>query len=141
MNIAKLCSLVCLFVMSASLCGACWSTEGPGPGPYSLCVEARDCGSRDQPVCLQKASEEDDGDPEPLFCSTPCIEGDPQGCPLVGAYPELTPMCLEPLEGEGTYCALTTAALCPDEDGMSELEIDGMRVCVFGEANDLVSRT
>lgn len=126
-------SLVCALVTFASLGGACWSTEGLGLGPYSPCVEASDCDPRDQPVCLQETSEEEDGAPESLFCSTPCVDGDPRGCPLADAYPGLTPTCLEPLAGEGTYCALATVDSCPDDEGMTEIVVNGVRVCVFDD--------
>jgi len=118
-----------LAVGIAWLCCACWTTAGPGPGPYSRCAAPGDCRPRDVPVCLGIANEAPDEEPEALFCSTPCPPAGPEGCPLVAAYPTLTPICLLPLEGDTTYCALGVTDSCPED--MTELVADGERVCIF----------
>lgn len=130
-------SLFGVVMMVSSLCSACWSTEGPGPGPYSLCVEASDCSPRDQPVCLQKQVDAPEDGLEPRFCSTPCRNGDPSECPLAEAFSGLTPVCLLPDEGQVTYCALATESSCPDEEEMIPLEIRGKIVCIF---DDMLTR-
>ena len=80
-------------------------------------------------MCLAIANEDPDEEPEALFCSTPCPPAGREGCPLVAAYPTLTPICLLPIEGDTTYCALAGADSCPED--MTELLADGERVCIF----------
>jgi hypothetical protein len=111
---------------------ACWSTDGLGLGPYSRCGEPTDCSERDLSACLYKRLDDPDEPPEPLFCSQECPPEGSEGCPLADVDWELKPICLAPVDRDQTYCALTTlSSACPT--GMSVIEIDDERVCVFDE--------
>lgn len=79
-------------------------------------------------MCLGIEGETPDDEPEALFCSTPCPPAGPEGCPLVAAYPTLTPICLQPIDDDA-YCALSAATSCPED--MTELMAEDQRVCIF----------
>ena len=131
-----------LFASACFFCG-CWSTEGPGPGPYSHCEQPDDCTAVGEVICLQRRTPvfaEEGGESigsettpglEPLFCSHACTRDDPRSCPLGKFDPELTPACLAILNSAVTYCALVTESSCPD--GMLQFTVDDRTVCVFAE--------
>lgn len=112
----------------AGLLAACWSTAGPGLGPYSQCDEPAQCAARDFSICLQRELAEDEL--EALFCSIECPPDGPRACPLGDVYEGVTPMCLPIRDSEKTYCALVAAGdECPPE--MAPVDVDSRRLCIF----------
>ncbi len=123
-----------VFWALAGVLTACWSTDGPGVGPYSQCDAPSQCAERDFFICLQReVGEGESVTLEALFCSIECPAEGPSGCPLGDVYAELKPKCISATEPEKTtYCGLVTEnGVCPE--GMWSVDIKGDRVCIFSD--------
>ena len=118
------------FLTLCCLVSACWSTDGPGPGPYTQCGQPSDCALRGETYCLQrKVSDPGIVDLEPLFCSRECEGNDPSSCPLAKRDDGLEPACIEIVDDADPVCVLTSESPCPID--MLEFSIAGYTVCVF----------
>jgi hypothetical protein len=153
MNIPQIPASVLFIASAAHLLSACWTTGGPGPGPYSQCTQPRDCAARDQTICLERwilpaatsggsgedsgssdASGTSEGPTEPLFCSLPCPAEGAGGCPLSELHPDLISDCLGIHDSETKYCALTTNTDCPWD--MLQYTVEDRQICVFPILHD-----